>query len=246
MGQPLAAPPRPEGYVVPLPKKDRYDPNGRLWPLLKAFLWLYRMLCIGRVHIIGRENIPDRPVIVVSNHAFVSDAFVVALTFKRVQSLAQAEALTIPFFGWLLARGGQIPVVRGQRAEIMGRAADAVRRGWHILVYPEGQLSHGDLGGGLHEGRTGAAQLSATTGAPLVPVGFYVPTRYGRVFRSEHYNRQTVGVWQIGGPCYMSIGEPWWPFPQGEVPAAEELRAATDEAMSRIGIELERAKALAS
>lgn len=245
MTQPLTAPPRPEDYVVPLPKQDRYDPKGRLWPVFKAFLWLYRLLCMGRIRVIGRENIPDRPVIVVSNHAFVSDAFIVALTFKRMQSLAQAEAFTIPFFGWLLARSGQIPVARGRRAEILARAADALGRGWHVLVYPEGQLSHGDLGGGLHEGRTGAAQLSAMTGAPLVPVGFYVPTKYGRVFRSQHYNRRTVGVWQIGGPCYVSIGEPWTPFPEGEVPPADALRGATDEAMQRIEVEVERAKALA-
>jgi 1-acyl-sn-glycerol-3-phosphate acyltransferase len=214
-----------------------------MWPVLKAFLGLYRLLFAGRVRVVGRENIPPRPSIIVSNHAFISDAFIVALIFGRIASLAQAESFTLPFFGWLLGRAGQIPVIRGQRTEILSRAADQLARGRHVLVYPEGELSHG---GDLYGGRTGAAELSATTGAPLLPVGFYVPARFGRAFTSLHYNRPTFGVWQIGGPCFVAIDEPWRPFEGGAAPGLDELRTVTDEIMNRIEVALDRARSLAA
>ena len=242
MSASLASPPRPENYVVPLPRHDAYDPEGRLWPLLKAFLILYRVLMVGRVRVSGRERIPREPCILVSNHAFVSDAFIVAVVLGRLQALAQAESFALPFFGWLLARAGQIPVIRGRRPEILARAADQIRRGRHVLVYPEGQLSHG---GDLHVGRTGAAELSLTTGAPILPVGFFVPPRYGRVFRGRHYDRPTLGVWQIGGPCYVHIDDPWRPFAGRTDSSPEDLRRVTDETMVRIEAALDRARQMA-
>lgn len=243
MGRPRRNPPRPDGYVVPLPRSDPYDPNGRLWPLLKVFLRGYRLVCAGRVRVVGRENIPRQPTIIVSNHAFVSDAFILALIFGRIQSLAQVEAFTLPFFGWLLGRAGQIPVIRGQRDQVLARAADQLGRGRHVLIYPEGELSHG---GDLHSGRTGAAELSSTTSAPVLPVGFYVPQKYGRAFHSRHYNRRTYGVWQVGGPCFVAIDEPWQPFAGGPAPDLDRLRSTTDQIMIRIETALERARGLAA
>lgn len=242
MSSSITPPPSPEGYVVPLPRRDAYDAAGRLWPVLKAFLALYRILMVGRVRVIGRDHIPDQASILVSNHAFVSDAFILALVFGRVQSLAQAESFALPFFGWLLGSAGQIPVIRGQREKILERAADQLERGQHILIYPEGELSHG---GDLHEGRTGAADLTLSTGAPLLPVGFYVPPHHGRAFRGRHYNRTTLGVWQVGGPCFIAIGEPWWPFAGQSIASPERLRDVTEEMMVRIEVVLEHARRMA-
>ena len=227
---------------MPLPRRDEYDPAGRWWPLLKAFLFLYRMLMVGRIQVAGRNNIPDQPSILVSNHAFVSDAFILALIIGRLQALTQAESFAIPFFGWLLRKAGQIPVIRGQREKILARAADQLARGQHVLIYPEGALSHGS---DLHEGRTGAAELTFSTGAPLLPVGFHVPPRHGRAFRSQQYNRPTLGVWQVGGPCYVAIGEAWSPFAGRKAASPEDLRDVTDEMMVRIETVLDQARCMA-
>jgi 1-acyl-sn-glycerol-3-phosphate acyltransferase len=203
----------------------------------------YRLLMVGQVRVADRDHIPHPPSIIVSNHALVSDAFILALTIGRVQSLAQAESFTLPFFGWLLAHAGQIPVIRGHRAETLARAADQLGRGRHVLLYPEGQLSHG---GDLLEGRTGAAELSLTTSAPVLPVGVYVPPPYGRAFRGRHYNRPTLGLWQIGGPCYLAIGDPWLPFAGRATATSSELRDVTDEIMIRIETTVDRARRMAA
>jgi 1-acyl-sn-glycerol-3-phosphate acyltransferase len=210
--------------------------------VLKAFLMFYRMLMVGRVRVIGKDRIPEGPSVLVSNHAFVSDAFVLAVVFGRLQALTEVEAFTLPFFGWLLGSAGQIPVIRGRRSEVLARAADQLARGRHVLIYPEGELSHG---GDLHPGRTGAAELSLSTGAPLLPVGFYVPQPHGRGFRGRHFKRRTFGVWQIGGPCYVAIDEPWWPFAGRTGASLDELRNVTEEMMGRIETARERARGMA-
>jgi 1-acyl-sn-glycerol-3-phosphate acyltransferase len=211
--------------------------------VLKAFLVIYRILMVGRIQVTGRDNIPDQAAILVSNHAFVSDAFILATVFGRLQALAQAESFTLPFFGWLLARAGQIPVIRGQRTRTLARAADQLARGRHVLIYPEGMLSHG---GGLHEGRTGAAELALTTGAPILPVGLFVPPAHGRGFRGRQYNRPTFGVWQIGGPCYIAIREPWRPRPASGATTPEDLLRITDEIMNLVLAALSQAQAMAA
>jgi len=238
----IRSPSRPEGYVAPRPARDRYDPQARLWPVLKALLLVYRLLCVGRVHVAGRERIPRGGCIVVSNHAFVSDAFVLAIVFGRVHGLAQAESFTLPLLGWLLARAGQIPVGPGRREEVLERARDLLRRGETILIYPEGQLSHG---GELLPGKTGAARLALRTGAPILPVGTYAPPQYGRAIHSRHYNRPTVGIWQVGGPAYIAIGDPWRPFAGRTAADEDELRQATDDVLRRIRAQVEQARAMA-
>jgi len=228
----------PENRVRPSPVKDRYDPQGRLWPVLKAFLFLYRALCVGRIRVSGRRNI--RPgSILVSNHAFVSDAFILAIVLGRLHALAQVEAFTLPFFGWLLARAGQIPVATGRGAEALARAADQLANGKFVLIYPEGRLSHG---GQLLQAKTGAARLSLSTQAPLLPIAFYVPPGYGRMFRGRQFNRPTAGVWQIGGPCTIVIGEAWWPFAGRDTASEEEIRSVADESLARVQALLEHAR----
>jgi 1-acyl-sn-glycerol-3-phosphate acyltransferase len=164
---------------------------------------------------------------------------VLAIVFGRIHALTQVEAFTVPFFGRLLAHAGQIPVASGRGPEALARAAEQLALGESVLIYPEGRLSHG---GQLLQARTGAARLSLSTGAPLLPIAFYVPPGYGRVFHGRHFDRPTVGVWQIGGPCSIVIGEPWSPFAGRESASEEEIRAAADGSLARVQAMLEEAR----
>ncbi len=232
----------PKNSVRPSPSRDEYDPRARWWPVLKIFLYLYRVLCVGRIRVRGRQKIPRGGSILVSNHAFVSDAFVLAIIFGRLHALTQVEAFTVPFFGRLLARAGQIPVASGRGPEALARAAEQLTRGESVLIYPEGRLSHG---GQLLQAKTGAARLALSTGAPLLPIAFYVPPGYGRLFRGRQFNRPTVGVWQIGGPCHIVIGEPWTPFAGRPSASEEEIRSVADGTLGRVEALLEEARRMA-
>jgi 1-acyl-sn-glycerol-3-phosphate acyltransferase len=222
---------------------DVYDPKARQWPLLKTILWIYRTLLVGKVHVQGREHITPGPRIIVSNHARVSDGFLLAFLFGHFHGLVQAESFTLTVLGKLMARSGWIPVVPGQPRLVMARAEQALRDGGTVLIYPEGRLTHGAE---MVRGQTGAVRLALRSGVPLQAVGVYVEPRYGRTMHGQFYGRPTVGVWQMRGPAYIAIGERWRPLAHlDRPPTITEARQATDDMMDRVKALLETARSAA-
>ena len=211
-------------------------------PLLRSVFWFYKTLLVRSVHVIGKENDVPGPRILVSNHARVSDPFLLLFVLGNYRGLAQIESFTIPFFGWLLARSGQIPITPGRGRQAMTRAAEQLSKGRTILIYPEGRLSHGAE---MIRAKTGVARLAYQSGAPILPVAVHVPDRYCRTVHGHLYGRPTLGVWQVGGSAWIAVGEPWRPFAdQGSISAAD-LRRVTDEAMARVRRLLEEARSSA-
>jgi 1-acyl-sn-glycerol-3-phosphate acyltransferase len=205
-----------------------------LYGLLIALLWVYRTALVRSVRVLGRENIESGARILVSNHARVSDAFLLPFIFhRRIHALAQEESFSLPVLGRLLKHAGQIPVRRGtgSRASLV-LAQDFLALDEHVLIYPEGVLTHGQE---LRRGLTGAARLSHRSQVPMQPVGVFVPEANTRMFHGHFYDRPTVGCWQFGGPAVVAIGESLWPFPAGPEPVGlREFRQATDLLMRQV------------
>ena len=223
---------------------EGYDAKARLWPVFKAILWLYKVICVRHVRIAGRERIVPGGRILVSNHARVSDSFLLPFIFGRLHGMAQVESFTLPVLGPLLARAGQVPVIPGRGREALARAEELLVRGETILIYPEGRLSHGSS---MLRGKTGAARLALRSGAPFQPVAVHVPEKHTRVMHGHFYGRPTLGVWQFGGTAYVAIGEAWSPFSQREAePEISEVRRVTDEIMERVRALLEEARRMAA
>jgi len=205
-----------------------------LYTVLIGLLWIYRTSLVRSVKVLGREKIEDGARILVSNHARVSDAFLLPFIFHRkIHGLAQEEAFTLPVLGKLLTHAGQIPVRRGTGSHAaLVLAADFLAKDEDVLIYPEGVLTHG---GEMRRGLTGAARLSHRTGVRMQPVGVYVPPAHTRMIHGRFYDRPTVGCWQFGGPAAVAIGEGLWPFPpEPEAVGLREFRQATDLVMCRI------------
>lgn len=222
---------------------EGYDPKARLWPVFKTILWLYRTICVRQVRVQGRERIVSGARILVSNHARVSDSFLLPFIFGRLHGMAQVEAFTLPILGPLLARSGQVPVIPGRGREALQRAEALLLGGETILIYPEGRLSHGSE---MLRGKTGAARLALKSGAPFQPVAVHVSEKHTRVMHGHFYGRPTVGIWQFGGTAYVAIGEAWRPFAHLDgKPEISEVRRATDEIMERVRALLEAARAAA-
>jgi 1-acyl-sn-glycerol-3-phosphate acyltransferase len=205
-----------------------------LYNVLIALLWVYRMAMVRSVEVLGREHIGAGARILVSNHARVSDAFLLPFILRRrIHSLAQQESFSLPLLGKLLEHAGQIPVRRGtgSRASLV-LAGDYLAKDEHVLIYPEGVLTHG---GQLRRGLTGAARLSHQSRVPMQPVGVFVPEANTRAVHGHFYDRPTIGCWQIGGPAVVAIGESLWPFPTAPHPVGlHEFRQATDLMMARV------------
>lgn len=229
-------------WPIPVPARDRYDPEARLWPVLRAVWRVYQAVCIRSIRVLGRENIVEGPRILVSNHARVTDPFLLPSITGNFRGLTQIESFTIPVFGWLLARSGQIPITPGRGREAMERAREQLARGRTILIYPEGRLSHGRE---MVRAKTGMARLAYQSGAVILPVAVHVDERDCRTIYGEMYGRPTVGVWQVRGTAWFAFGEPWYPFAGKTSASASDMRRVTEEAMARVRSLLEQARAAA-
>jgi 1-acyl-sn-glycerol-3-phosphate acyltransferase len=126
-----------------------------------------------RTEIFGVENVPaGRSCIFMCNHVSNLDPPVVLpLLPGRSSVLLKKELMSIPILGLAMRMGKFVPVERGQKREAakasVAAAADALRSGLNILVFPEGTRS---LDGRLSKFKKGPFYLAQETLAPIVPV----------------------------------------------------------------------------
>ena len=123
--------------------------------------------------ITGLENVPPgRSCIFMSNHVSNLDPPVTLPALPgRCSVLLKKELMNIPILGRAMRMAKFVPVERGSRRDAakasVEAAADALRSGLHILVYPEGTRS---LDGRLSIFKKGPFFLAQETQAPIVPI----------------------------------------------------------------------------
>ena len=126
-----------------------------------------------KIEMTGLENVPPgRSCIFMSNHVSILDPPVVLpLLPGRSSVLLKKELMNIPILGRAMRMAKFVPVERGHRRDAaqasVEAAADALRSGLHILVYPEGTRSRD---GRLSTFKKGPFFLAMETQAPIVPI----------------------------------------------------------------------------
>jgi 1-acyl-sn-glycerol-3-phosphate acyltransferase len=146
--------------------------GDRLYSVVRAGAGaLYRVVTPVRVH--GAHHLPPTgPAIVAANHISFYDTVVLALSVpRRTFFVGKAEYLDSWTTRRIFPALGLIPIEREaarRAAAALEVAADVLRRGHVLGIYPEGTRSRDGL---LHKGHTGVAQLALLTGAPIVPAG---------------------------------------------------------------------------
>lgn len=176
-------------------------PHRALWlatAWVRALLGGARTICGIRTVVIGRENLPDGPALIASQHQSAFDTLVWLLIVPKVSYVFKAELARIPLFGPMLRPSGQIPLDRGATfAAIKGLlrgAQQAVAEGRQIVIFPEGTRMEPGARATL---RPGVAALAARTGLPVIPVATDSGRRWGRrAFRKQ------------AGPIHIVIGPP--------------------------------------
>jgi 1-acyl-sn-glycerol-3-phosphate acyltransferase len=144
--------------------------NGAWRRLLRAYLALFH-----RLEVVGRENLPAPPFVLIANHTSHLDALTLAASL-RGEAARQAHALAAGevFFG---SRAGAafaayainaLPIWRGRtrRGDIQMLRERLVEDRLVYILFPEGTRSRsGEMG----PFQPGLATLVAGTGVPVVP-----------------------------------------------------------------------------
>src|SRR6516225_345026 len=208
---------------------------SRGWRLFSVIILrpLLRLLMKHRWQ--GKENFPRTGgVILAPNHLSYADWPTVAL-FTYVYGhrypvfMIKSAVFEVKVLGPIMYKLGQLPVYRGRgdAGLVLKHAEQALAAGACVVVYPEGTASR-DPGLWPMVGKTGAARLALSTGAPVIPIAHWgaqdiLP--YGSK-KPKLWPRKTVRM-AAGPPVDLSAYA-------GQRLSASVLRAATADIMADI------------
>ena len=134
-------------------------------------LWWLGLTCNLNHSVTGKENIPDVPCIVMSNHQSTWETLAIGPIFPPLIWVVKKELFYIPVFGWGLALTHPIALDRkaGRKAvdQLVEQGVDRIDKGLSILIFPEGTRTPP---GTKRRYKIGGALLAEKTGAPIVPV----------------------------------------------------------------------------
>lgn len=130
-----------------------------------------RIACGIRYEMIGAENIPPTPCVVLAKHQSAWETLYLQGWLQPATTVAKRELLRIPVFGWGMALTGPIVIDRGQRSsalkEVIRQGTERLHGGQHVIIYPEGTRM---LPGQQGEYSAGGTMLAVKAGVPVLPV----------------------------------------------------------------------------
>lgn len=111
-----------------------------LWP--KFSNWFLHMTCNIKVEVVGKENIPTAPCVIVSNHQGQWETFYMQYLFHPLCTLLKRELLYIPFWGWAMKMLNPIAINRNKPKEAilqtLEEGSNRLKKGMFVLLFPEG------------------------------------------------------------------------------------------------------------
>ena len=188
------------------------------------------LACAGiRLRVVERVPLPDGPVVFVANHQNALDIPATSAGLPRpFLFVARHELRAWPIVGWVLEKSACIFIRRDNPREALkslAAAADRVRAGESVLLFPEGGRSHGH---GMAPFMRGPFLLAVEAGVPVVPVALVGHT--GVVDETAKAARP--------GEIHLVLGEPIPTHDLHRGDAAdlgERVRHAIEDELSRYG-----------
>lgn len=152
--------------VMPQRMRDNY---ASLWCGFMLF-WL-RISCGVKCTVSGAENIPTKPVVIVSNHQSAWETLFLYRYLFPLSPILKKELFAIPVFGWALRLQKPIAIDRSKPREagksLLSQGSARLAEGYSVVVFPEGTRSKPTT---VKRFSRGAAKLAITAGADILPV----------------------------------------------------------------------------
>ncbi|HUL90912.1 MAG TPA: lysophospholipid acyltransferase family protein [Burkholderiales bacterium] len=181
--------------TFPLPRLLRYRVISG-WS--HVMIWLAKILLGIDYRIVGRENLPKSPSVILSKHQSAWETLAFQVIFPPQVLVLKRELLWIPFFGWGLALTSPIAIDRSSGARALKRMAELGRerlaQGFWIAIFPEGTRVPPGKRGRYHPG---GAWLAVHCDASVVPVAHNAGLLWGRNAFLKRPGTVTV---EIGAP----------------------------------------------
>ncbi|UCE86526.1 MAG: 1-acyl-sn-glycerol-3-phosphate acyltransferase [Deltaproteobacteria bacterium] len=145
--------------------------DSMVWIARRWARWILAA-CGVRVRATGLENVTaSAPQVFMSNHQSLFDIVALVATLPvSFRFIAKKELTRVPVFGWALVLTGHVIVDRGDRRDAFAsleRAAERIRSGTNVIIFPEGTRSET---GELLPLKSGGFQLALDSKVPIVPV----------------------------------------------------------------------------
>ena len=164
----------------------------------KSMMWWLRVCCGLSYRIVGAENLPQSPCVILAKHQSAWETLAFQHIFPPQVWVLKRELLRIPFFGWGLAMTSPIAIDRsaGREAlkQLVSQGRDRLALGFCVVVFPEGtRIAPGNRG----KYHIGGAWLATHAKAMALPVAHNAGEFWGK-----------NGFLKKPGVITVSIGSP--------------------------------------
>ncbi len=169
--------------TIILPRRLRYI---LITGWARSMLWWLRVSCGLSYRVIGRENIPQQPSILLCKHQSAWETLALQQIFPPQVWVLKRELLWIPFFGWGLALASPIAINRaaGREAlkQLVSKGKERLQQGFFVVIFPEGTRIAPGSRGKYH---IGGAWLATHTKSLAVPIAHNAVSTGARIHSSN-------------------------------------------------------------
>jgi 1-acyl-sn-glycerol-3-phosphate acyltransferase len=149
--------------------KKMHDPIGKMI----CVILVYSAFIFPRIKGVKTVSLPF-PAIFVSNHVSIFDLFISGAVFPGYpRGLELKKFFSLPVYGWLITRFGNIPIdpghIKSVKESFNKLSNILVNKERNIIIMPEGKRT---TTGKVDAFKPGAFLLSMKTKTPIVPVVF--------------------------------------------------------------------------
>ena len=177
-----------------------------VYPMVRSWCRTVQTSALLRHRIRGRENIPNGPFMIIANHSSHLDGPALIVTMGiDIHFVIKKELAEVPLWGAAAMRAGFIAIDRSRSAEAqrtMTEAIESIRRGRHVLVFPEGTRSTRPE---LRPFKPGAFHLAHKMKCPILAVAINGTRKALPKYSLNFHGRQELSIEVLGEIPYADF-----------------------------------------